>query len=235
MKIRCLAVDDEPLALDLLEDNINQIPFLERVGSCRNAFEVVDFLQNNTVDLIFLDVQMPGISGIQFLKSLQLTPEPMVIFVTAYEQYALEGYDLNVVDYLLKPVSFDRFLKASNRAYEEFKLKQSPAHQSTFEHFYVNANYALVKVRFDEILYVEGLKDYIKIHLTTAKYPLVTRMTLKGVEQKLPNNQFIRVHKSFIVSLDKIHSVRNLKININEIHIPIGEQYVEDFMKAIGE
>ncbi len=236
-KLRCIAVDDEPLALELLEDNIRQVPFLELVASSQNAFEAMDILHEQNADLIFLDIQMPGITGVQFLKSLQgPSSSPMVIFITAYEQYALEGFELDVVDYLLKPVSFERFLKAANKAFELFKLRQqTPASELLSTHFFVNANYALVKIRYDEINYIEGLKDYVKIYLTSARHPVITRMTLKGIEQKLPSHEFMRVHKSYIVSLDKIQSVRNLKIHIGEAIIPVGEQYVEEFMKSIGE
>lgn len=235
MTLRCLAIDDEPLALELLEDNIRQIPFLELVGSCRNAFEATDMLHNQAVDLIFLDIQMPGITGVQFLKSLQTAP-PLVIFVTAYEQYAITGFDLNVVDYLLKPVAFERFLKAANKAYDIFKLQQAAIQpEPTATHFFVNANYSLVKVKFDEITYIEGLKDYVKIYVTSADRPVITRMTLKGIELKLPAGAFMRVHKSYIVSLDKIQAVRNLRITIGEMAVPIGEQYVDDFLKIIGE
>lgn len=234
-KLRCIAVDDEPLALELLEDNIAQIPFLELVASCQNAFEAMDLLHEQSADLLFLDIQMPGITGVQFLKSLQgQSASPMVIFITAYEQYALEGFELDVIDYLLKPVAFERFLKSANKAYELFKLRQQIPLETTNNHFFVNANYALVKIRFDEIMYIEGLKDYVKIYLTSARHPVITRMTLKGIEQKLPSQSFMRIHKSYIISLDKIQSVRNLKIHIGEAIIPVGEQYVEDFMKAIA-
>ena len=235
-KLRCIAVDDEPLALELLEDNIRQVPFLELVASCQNAFEAMDILHEQNADLLFLDIQMPGITGVQFLKSLQgQSSSPMVVFITAYEQYALEGFDLDVVDYLLKPVAFERFLKSANKAYELFKLRQHSPQELTSTHFFVNANYALVKIRYDEIMYIEGLKDYVKIYVNSARHPVITRMTLKGIEQKLPSQAFMRIHKSYIVSLDKIQSVRNLKIHIGEAIIPVGEQYVEEFMKAIGE
>jgi DNA-binding LytR/AlgR family response regulator len=235
-KLRCIAVDDEPLALELLEDNIRQVPFLELVASCQNAFEAMDVLHEQNADLLFLDIQMPGISGVQFLKSLQgQSSSPMVVFITAYEQYALEGFELDVVDYLLKPVAFERFLKSANKAYELFKLRQHSPPEISATHFFVNANYALVKIRYDEIMYIEGLKDYVKIYITSARHPVITRMTLKGIEQKLPAQAFMRIHKSYIVSLDKIQSVRNLKIHIGEAIIPVGEQYVEEFMKAIGE
>ena len=233
-KLKCLTIDDEPLALELLEDSIKQIPYLELIGSCSNAFEATEKLHEEAIDLLFLDIQMPGISGIQFLKSLQ-GQLPKVIFVTAYEQYAIEGFNLDVVDYLLKPVAFERFLKATNKAYDLFKNSQVPVSETSPSHFFVNANYSLVKIKYEEITHIEGLKDYVKIYVTSAHWPVITRMTLKGIEQKLPQGKFMRVHKSFIVSIDKVQSVRNLKITIGEVHVPIGEQYNDDFLKLLGE
>jgi len=239
--MRCIAIDDEPLALDLLEDNIKQVPYLELVGRCRNAFEAIQLIQkekaeSRNIDLLFLDIQMPGITGVQFLKSL--VTNPMVIFITAYEQYALEGFELNVIDYLLKPVSFERFLKACNRAHELHQLKnapqQAPAQVVLEEHFFVNAEYSLVKIRYNDILYIEGLKDYIKIYLATQSRPVITRMTMKGIEEKLSALPFMRVHKSFIVSLNKIESIRNLKISIGTHQIPVSEQFSEELMRRIG-
>ena len=233
-KLKCLTIDDEPLALELLEDSIKQIPYLELIGSGNNAFEATEKLHEEAIDLLFLDIQMPGISGIQFLKSLQ-GQLPKVIFVTAYEQYAIEGFNLDVVDYLLKPVAFERFLKATNKAYDLFKNSQVSTSETSPNHFFVNANYSLVKIKYEEITHIEGLKDYVKIYVTSAHWPVITRMTLKGIEQKLPQGKFMRVHKSFIVSIDKVQSVRNLKITIGEVHVPIGEQYNDDFLKLLGE
>ena len=237
--MRCIAVDDEPLALDLLEDNIRQIPFLEFVGRCRNAFEAIELIQsekaeNRSIDLIFLDIQMPGITGVQFLKSM--VSNPMVIFITAYEQYALEGFELNIIDYLLKPVSFERFLKAVNKANELFQLKTNiaPVKINLEEHFFVNAEYSLVKIRFADILYIEGLKDYIKIYLSTQSRPVITRMTMKSIEERFAAMPFMRIHKSYIVSLNKIESIRNLKITIGTHLIPVSEQFSEDLMRRIG-
>ena len=237
--MRCIAVDDEPLALDLLEDNIRQIPYLEFVGRCRNAFEAMELMQtekaeNRSIDLIFLDIQMPGITGVQFLKSM--VSNPMVIFITAYEQFALEGFELNIVDYLLKPVSFERFLKATNKANELFQLKNNlvPVKINLEEHFFVNAEYSLVKIKYADILYIEGLKDYIKIYLSTQSRPVITRMTMKSIEEKFAALPFMRIHKSYIVSLNKIESIRNLKITIGTHLIPVSEQFSEDLMRRIG-
>ncbi len=236
--LNCIAVDDENLALDLIEDNIQKVPFLNLVKRCKNPFEAMEVLQNQEIDLIFLDIQMPGITGVQFLQSM--TKSPMVIFVTAYKQYALEGFNLNVIDYLLKPIDFERFLKAVNKAAELHGLKHKAVANESINEFknstiFVNADYALVKIKTDEIDYVEGLKDYVKINLNSSNKPIVTRMTMKAIEEKLPTSEFFRVHKSFIVSLDKIESVRNLKIKIGNAQIPISESYSEEFFKMIGQ
>ncbi len=240
MNMRCIAVDDEPLALDLLEDNILQVPFLQLVGKCKNAFEAIELIQkekneNRTIDLIFLDIQMPGITGVQFIKSM--VSNPMVIFITAYEQYALEGFELDIVDYLLKPVSFERFLKACNKANELYQLKQNaivPNKNIVEEHFFVNAEYSLVKIKYSDILFIEGLKDYVKIFLHNQPRPVITRMTMKSIEEKFASLPFMRIHKSFIVALDKIESIRNLKITIGNHLVPISEQYSDELLKRIG-
>lgn len=236
--LNCIAVDDESLALDLLEDNINKIPFLKLIKRCKNAFDAIEVLQNEQIDLIFLDIQMPGITGVQFLHSLKT--KPMVIFVTAYKQYALEGFELDVVDYLLKPIDFERFLKAVNKASELYTLRNKPQVSEEpavdkISAIFVNADYSLVKIKVSEITYIEGLKDYIKIYTSTSSKPIVTRMTMKAIEEKLPIPDCYRVHKSFIVSLDKIESIRNLKIKIGNAQIPISESYSEGFFKTIGQ
>src|SRR5882724_2155350 len=193
--LRCIAVDDEPLALDLLEDNIRQIPYLQLAAKCKNAIEAVEILRKETIDLIFLDIQMPGLTGLQFIQSL--TVKPMIILITAYDQYALEGFNLDVIDYLVKPVSFDRFFKACNKAWNFFKLKNQTAKLSAGEnvpeldYFFVNAEYSLVKVVVDDIIMIEGLKDYVKIHLNNNK-PLIIRISMKAIEEKLPGKKFIR-------------------------------------------
>jgi DNA-binding LytR/AlgR family response regulator len=236
--LNCIAVDDENLALDLIEDNIHKVPFLNLVKRCKNPFEAMEVLQNEEIDLIFLDIQMPGITGVQFLQSL--TNSPMVIFVTAYQQYALEGFNLNVIDYLLKPIDFERFLKAVNKASELYNLKHKVTtieviNDPKISTIFVNADYSLVKIKTEEIMFIEGLKDYVKINLNSSNKPIVTRMTMKAIEEKLPSSDFFRVHKSFIVSLDKIESIRNLKIKIGNAQIPISESYSEEFFKLIGQ
>jgi DNA-binding LytR/AlgR family response regulator len=229
--MRCVIVDDEQLVRELLEDNIRQTPFLQLVKTCKNALEAIAVLQSEKVDLVFLDIQMPGLSGLQFLQSL--TEPPLVILVTAYEKYALEGFNLNVVDYVLKPFSFERFLKAVNRANELFKLKQlKAAPAADAPDFFVNVEYTLVKIVISDIEYIEGLKDYIKIHLSSSPKPVLTHMTIKAIEEKLtsPNGPgaFIRTHKSFLVAASKITSIKRDFVCINEKEIRVSEFYKEN-------
>ena len=235
--LKCIAIDDESLALDLVEDNIAKVPFLRLDARCRNAFEAIEYLQNNQVDLIFLDIQMPGLTGVQFLEGL--TQKPMVIFVTAYQQYALEGFNLDVIDYVLKPISFERFLKASHKALDFFKSKLALQRnaikpEAKVDYIFIHADYSLMKIMLEDILYIEGLKDYIKIHVRNQKYPIVCRMTMKLLSEKLPSTEFLRIHKSFIVSLKKIESIRNQKVKIGENHIPLSDSYSEQFYQTIG-
>lgn len=239
----CLAIDDESIARRMLEDNIRQIPFLELVGTCKNAFEAMEALQRGPVDLIFLDIQMPGMLGTQFLQTL--TEKPMVVFVTAYSNYAVESYDLDVVDYLMKPVSFERFAKAAYKALDAQQKKLAVAAAATApppapvavsdtpEFFFVNVEYALVKITVRDITHIEGMKDYVKIFLAGAKKPVLTKSTLKGIEEKLPAQGFMRVHKSFIVNLNRIESIRNREIRIGEWEIPVGEANLDGLMQVL--
>lgn len=229
-----MAVDDEPLALKLLEDNISKVPFLEQVAACRNGFEAMKVLQETRVDLIFIDIQMPGLTGLQFIGSLE--NKPLVIFVTAYKQYALDSYDLAVVDYLVKPVSLERFIKACNRAKElhELKLlKQQPATLPAADYFFLNADYSQVKIAFNDIVWIEGLREYVKIYLKSADKPLLFRVSLKAVELELPPSRFIRIHKSFIVAIESITSIRKNSVFIKDLELPIGETFREAVDKLI--
>ena len=221
--LRCLAIDDEPLALELLEDNINQVPYLELAGKCNNALEALKFLQHQSVDLIFLDIQMPGLTGLQFIQSLP--QRPLIILITAYEKFALEGFNLDVIDYLVKPVAFDRFLRACNKALELHNLKSKKPIGEPADYFFVNVEYSLVKVEFADIRWIEGLKDYIKIFLRSTSKPVVTRMSIKSLEEQLPTSKFIRVHKSYIVSIAAITSVRKNSVFIGTEEIPVGDNY----------
>ena len=226
--MNCIAVDDEPLALKLLQDNISKVPFLKLVAVCNDAFEAMKALQENKIDLVFIDIQMPGLTGLQFIGSLE--NKPLVIFITAYKQYALESYDLSVVDYLLKPVPLERFIKACNRAKELHELKAIKHHnavQSSVEYFFLNVDYSQVKVMFEDIVCIEGLGDYIKINLKSTKKPLIVRTSLKAIEHELPSNKFLRFHKSWIVAISEISAVRKNSLFIKEIELPIGETFRE--------
>ncbi len=226
--MNCIAVDDEPLALKLLEDNISKVPYLKLVAACSDAFEAMKAMQENKIDLVFIDIQMPGLTGLQLISTLG--NKPLVIFITAYKQFALESYDLAVVDYLVKPVPLDRFIKACNRAKELHELKatkQQPAAIQTKEYFFVNVDYSQVKVVFDDIIFMEGLRDYIKINLKSTKRPLVVRSSLKAIEIELPDNKFIRIHKSYLVSVAEITAVRKNSVFIGEMELPVGETYRE--------
>ena len=234
--IKCIAIDDEPLALELLEDNISKVPYLQLIAKCENAMEAMKIMQAQTTDLIFLDIQMPGLTGLQFIQSM--TEKPMIILITAYEKYALEGFNLAVVDYLLKPVSIDRFLRACNKANELYQLKtksKETGAENPAEYFFVNADYSLLKVVFADILYIEGLKDYIKIHLRNAAYPIITRMTMKLAEEQLPVAKFIRIHKSYIVSLTHITSVRKSSVFIDTMELPVSDNYRDVLASITGK
>ncbi len=229
--IRCIAVDDEHLVRELLEDSIRQVPFLQLVATCKNAMEAMEVMQREQVDLMFLDIQMPRLNGLQLLQSLQRPP--LVILVTAYEKYALEGYNLQVVDYLLKPFSFERFLKACQRAAELFRLQQPPAPARTITDFFVNVEYVQVKIVVADIEYIEGLKDYIKIHLSSASRPVLTRMTMKAVAEKLPADDFVRTHKSYLVAVKKITAVKRDLVCIGEKEIPVSDFFKENVNRLV--
>lgn len=236
MNMKCIVVDDESMARKLMEENIRQIPFLELVKSCKNPFEAMQVLEEEDIDLMFLDIQMPGMLGTKFLASLR--QKPLVIFVTAYANYAVESYELDVVDYLLKPVSMERFTKAAYKALEAWQRKKSapspPSTEEEAEDFFVNVEYSLVRVPVKEITHIEGMKDYVKIYLDTAGKPIITKSTMKGIEEKLPPRGFMRVHKSYIVHLNKIESIRSHTINIGQHEIPVSEANMEELLRQLN-
>jgi DNA-binding LytR/AlgR family response regulator len=222
--MRCIAIDDEPLGLELLVDSIQKLSFLQLVGSFNDPLEALALLQKEQVDLVFLDIQMPDLNGLQFIKAAQ--NPPLFILVTAYEHFALEGYSLNVVDYLLKPVALDRFIQASNKAYQLHQLKKG-IEESKKEptYFFINVDYSLLKVVYADIVYIEGLKDYIKIHLHSNSKPIISRTSLKQLEDQLPPSRFIRIHKSYIVSKEYITAVKKNNIYLKTLELPVGESY----------
>ncbi len=242
--IRTLIVDDEPLALDVLETYIEQVPELELVARCSNALEANKVLAEEEVDLMFLDIQMPQLTGIDFLKSL--VRPPLVVFTTAYPNYAIEGFELDALDYLLKPISMERFLKAVNRAAEMLKLRHAddqPATEPTDDSLqaeddfiFVKADKKLVRVNYDDVLYIEGLKDYVIIRMEKGR--VITLQTMKSLEDKLPQNRFQRIHRSYIVNLDKIQAIIGNMVEVIEKgqvkHLPVGKNYREALLAIIN-
>lgn len=234
--MNCIIIDDEPLALELLEDNISMVDGLHLVASCRSAAQAMQALKDHEVDLIFCDIQMPGISGLQFVKSL--TQKPLIIFVTAYDEFAMDGFELDVVDYLLKPVAIERFLKASNKAitlFEQTKRNTEVDTGKRKKYIFLYADYNLLKVNHDDITYIEGLKDYVKIYLANAPKAIISRVTIKSLESQLPADEFFRVHKSYIVNLDHVHSIRKGRIKIADVEIPFSDSYKDVITRMTGK
>lgn len=236
MLIDCIAIDDEPLALDQMKELIDKIPFLNLTGLFSSGLKALDFLKENPVDLMFLDIQMDDLTGLQLLETI--SQKPRVILTTAYDQYALKSYELDVSDYLLKPISFDRFVKAVNKTYDDILEKTKPilekteAGRPTRNFMFVRADYKMIKVVFDDILFVEGLKDYLKI-ITPGK-TIITHMNFKTLEKMLPAGDFVRVHKSFMVPVAKIDSIGKNSLDIGESQIPIGDYYKKSFFDLMN-
>jgi len=231
-KMNCLVVDDEVMGRKLIEENVKQIPFLNLVGSCSNAFEAMEVLQKEKVDLIFLDIQMPGILGTSFLSSLAI--KPLVIFVTAYANYAVESYNLDAVDYLMKPVSLDRFMLSANKAYHIFMGKTVIQKEPLEDFFFANVEYSLVRISIPTISHVEGLKDYVKIFVEGERHPILTKQTMKSVEAKVVPHDFMRVHKSFIVNLKKIESIKQQRIKIGNFEIAVSDSHIGELMERLN-
>lgn len=227
--INCLVVDDEPLARNLLSDYVKKVPYLNLVSTAENAISALSILRENDIDLLLLDIQMPELTGINMLKALQ--KKPMVILTTAYSEYALESYDLDVVDYLLKPVTFERFLKALEKVNQRLPQKEMPISAPVLEKppafVFVKDGTKLVKVVLDDILYVEGLKDYVTIH--TRQQKIVSLQRLKTLEEQLPPEQFIRIHNSFIVALNAISAIHRGEVQIGTMRLPVSESYKKSF------
>jgi DNA-binding LytR/AlgR family response regulator len=232
--ISCLIADDEPQAREVIKRHISQVPLLQLSGECSNGIEVMSFLQNQSVDLLFLDIQMPQIKGTDLLKILKHPPK--VIFTTAFHEYALEGYELDVIDYLLKPIHYDRFLKAVQKVLIqnikpiEHAVTEPSVAPDAFVYF--RADRKMLKVFINDILYIEGMKDYIKV--VTSKNTIITKQSITSAEAMLPDSQFIRTHRSFIVSLSKIRSFNNELIEIDKMEIPIGKVYRDTVFKMLS-
>lgn len=226
--LQCYIIDDELPAINILKSYVQKTPELALVGSNTNALEVLSWLNETAIDLLFLDIQMPDITGIEFLQLLK--NPPLVVFTTAYEEYALQGYELDIIDYLVKPIPFSRFLKAVNKA-NKFHEKSVPALPEE-QFLFVKSDYQTIKIAFDKILYIEGLKDYVKIY-TTEKM-VMTRLNLKGIGEKLPPKQFIRVHRSYIVSFSKIDAFQKGQIKIGKKQISVGTTYQKALFKRLG-
>uniref|UniRef100_UPI004048536B LytR/AlgR family response regulator transcription factor n=1 Tax=Mariniflexile sp. TaxID=1979402 RepID=UPI004048536B len=240
--MKCVIIDDEPLAIDVIESYIKQIGGLEIVAKCTNPLEAITLLNKHKVDLIFLDIEMPNLTGIDLVKTLDNIPQ--FIFTTAYPQYALDGFNLNATDYLVKPIPFHRFIKAISRAKDKYELEKNnvsnvfPAgiqQKNAFDDFiFVKSEYEKIKINIDTIKYIQGLKDYIRIYSTASNKAILTLSSFKDIMDKLPSSQFIRIHRSYVVNVGFIDALQKTKVVIDKIRIPIGETYKEDVMKRLG-
>lgn len=227
MKLKCLVIDDEPLAREGIAEYVKRTGFMELCGTCSSAIEAKEVMSNRKIDVIFLDIEMPGISGLQLIQEMR--EPPLVILVTAYPDFALKGYDLDVVDYLLKPVAFERFLKAANKALNHFSEFNNQGVDN--EYIFIKSDNKYLKIKCAEILYIEGLKDYVKIHI--ADGTILALVNLKNAESQIPSSGFLRVHKSYIVSLDKIKSVEGNIIHLEKGAIPIGKEYKDALFEKL--
>ncbi len=233
--ISTVAIDDEPLALQLIEGYIKKTTGLRLSAKYDNPLDAADFLRNNLVDIVFVDIQMPDLTGIEFTRLMEKGPK--VIFTTAYEKYALEGYKLEVVDYLLKPFSYEEFLGAVNKAIRLINLeKNSPEKIDANDDFlFLKSDYKIKRINFNDILYIEGLKDYVKIYIQGNPKPILTLSTLKLLETKLPETKFMRIHRSFIVNLSKIETVERSRIVFGKTYIPVSDQYKDKFQEFLDK
>lgn len=230
MILNCAIVDDEPLALSLLESYVNKTPFLNLTGKYSSAMQAMKELPDMKVNLLFLDIQMPELNGLEF--SRMVDPQTRIVFTTAFGQYAIDGYRVNALDYLLKPISYPDFLQAANKALQWFDLVQKPEEK---ESIYVKSDYKLVQIELKKILYIEGLKDYIKIYLEDSPKPTLSLMSMKSMEELLPANRFMRVHRSYIVQKEKIRIIDRGRIVFDKTYIPISDSYKQAFQSFLDE
>ncbi|MDN3667271.1 LytR/AlgR family response regulator transcription factor [Algibacter miyuki] len=235
IKISCVIVDDEPMALNLVESYVEKTPFLELKQKCSSAIEAMEFIKNKPVDLLFLDIQMPDLTGLEFSK--MLPKDTRVIFTTAFDQYALEGFKVEAIDYLLKPFDYAEFLAAANKANTWFSLLKGNSQNAVSEakeFLFVKSEYKQLRIKLDDVLYFEGLKDYIKIWVKDNPKAILTLMSLKSLEEELPESHFMRVHRSFIVSLKNIEVIERSQIIINNQRITVSEQYKPKFLEFVN-
>lgn len=238
MKIKCLVVDDEPLALELVCNFVNKTGFLELEAKFDSALDALSFINTNSVDLIFLDIQMADLTGMELARVLEGRKDknsPKIIFTTAYNQFAIEGYKVDALDYLLKPFGYEEFLNASQKALKYFEQKSESNNSISEEYLFLKVEYQLVKVMLKDIILVEGYKDYVKVHLEGKDSPLLSLTTLKHMEELLPEHQFMRVHRSFIISLEHIKSISKSTVNMGIMNIGISEGYKERFLQFISK
>lgn len=228
--LSCILIDDEPLALNLLEDYVNATPFLKLIATCNSAIAAIEILEKEVVDLIFTDIQMPNLSGMEFSKLIK-NNKAKIIFTTAFEEFALESYKVNTIDYLVKPISYPEFLTAANKAKQHI-LKDSNQ-VGIDDYIFVKSDYKLIKIDLKDLIYVEGLKDYLKFYTVHSEKPILTLKSMKSLEEELPKSQFMRVHRSFIVNLKKITTIERNRIVFGDKYIPVSEKYKEDFLKFI--
>jgi DNA-binding LytR/AlgR family response regulator len=235
MTIKCLAIDDEPLALKQIGAYIKRTPFLELVALKNSALDALEYISSNQINLIFVDINMPDLNGMDFVKSLE--EKPNIIFTTAYSEYAIEGFKVDAIDYLLKPIDYKDFLKAVNKvkALVELKELQYESIKTTQDHIFVKSGYKLMQIRLSDIKYIESMHEYIRIHLINDK-PVMTLVSLKSVEELLPSNKFMRVHRSFIVNLGRIKVIERYRIIFdNNVYIPISEHYRAKFQEFLDK
>jgi DNA-binding LytR/AlgR family response regulator len=235
MKLKTIAIDDEPLAVALLTDYINKTPFLELAGTFENPLDAIEFLRHEAVDLILVDIQMPDLTGVEFVRTLENAPK--VIFTTAYAQYAIEGFKLNATDYLLKPFGYEDFLKAVQKAWKQVELENSAATtvEANNQFLFLKSEYKIRRINFNDILYIEGLKDYIKVYIKGEAKPILSLSSVKAIESKLPEAQFMRVHRSFIVNLNQIEVIERSRIVFGKEYIPVSDQYKEKFQEFLDK
>ncbi|TRZ42150.1 LytR/AlgR family response regulator transcription factor [Robertkochia solimangrovi] len=238
-ELNCIVVDDEPMALDLIESYVLKTPFLKLAGKCNNAFEAMQLLKEENIDLIFMDIQMPDLNGLDFSRTLK--GKARLIFTTAFDQYAIEGYKVDALDYLLKPFDYTEFLAAASKALDWYQITERNNQDSggerkpAKEYLFVRSEYRQLKIRIDDILYFEGLKDYIKIYLKDQQKPILTLKSLKSIFEELPEKRFMRIHRSFVIALDKIDEIERNQVVIQGKRITVSESYRDDFQEYISK